>query len=376
VLARIEDRLKRIEGELDGLRADNERLRAALTSDNERVRRILRSITADDSGNRRRLALARSHEDYARAFEDPDPLVSIVIPTHDRAELLRGRSVASALAQTHANVEVIVVGDDSPPAVEATIAEIGDPRVSFHRLATPYKAANDERSQWLIRSVMARREGLGLARGRWLVAFDDDDQMRPDQVERLLALAREHRAEVSYGSALRHWPDATERLGGFPPQYGQFTWQCAIYHAGLAFFERQLVAHEFAVPSDWFMCEAMLRAGVRFAMLDDVVCEIYPSEATRAERDRQQALVAHVPPPEAPATPATTTRTPLPVTPWDSPSRFGAPGRLARRALRRVLRPLEVRQREADQSLAEMLDAQRDTLDALGSEVRALRDQG
>jgi hypothetical protein len=41
-----------------------------------------------------------------------------------------------------------------------------------------------------------------------------------------------------------------------------------------------------------------------------------------------------------------------------------------------VLRPLEVRQREADQSLAEMLDAQRDTLDALGSEVRALRDQG
>jgi FkbM family methyltransferase len=39
------------------------------------------------------------------------------------------------------------------------------------------------------------------------------------------------------------------------------------------------------------------------------------------------------------------------MTPWEAKSRFGAPGRLARRALRRLLRPLEVRQREVDRSL-------------------------
>jgi hypothetical protein len=41
--------------------------------------------------------------------------------------------------------------------------------------------------------------------------------------------------------------------------------------------ERELVAAEFDLPGDWWLAERMLRAGVRFAMRDEVLCDTYPS---------------------------------------------------------------------------------------------------
>jgi hypothetical protein len=283
-LARIEQRLDEMTARLDEMTAQLDWLGREIGP----ARRILRAIAAEDAGNRRRLAETRAQPAYQLPFTNAEPLVSVVIPTHDRAELLRSRSVKSALSQTHRNIEVIVVGDDSPPEVEAAVRSHEDPRVSYHRLPTPYRASSDARAQWLVRSVMARTEGLRRARGDWLLAFDDDDEMRPDQVQRLLELARDRQAEVAYGIAARHWNDGNgDRVGAFPPEFGKFSWQSAIYHAGLGFFERQLVATEFDLPADWFMCETMLRAGVRFAMLDDVVCDIFPSDTMHAERQRQ-----------------------------------------------------------------------------------------
>jgi glycosyltransferase involved in cell wall biosynthesis len=391
-LARIEDRLERL-GEkldmlclttparLDALSAGSAELGSLIRADHDQLRRILRAIAAEEAPNRSRLGAARAAPDYELAFTDPDPMVSIVIPTHDRAELLRGRSVASALAQSHERLEVVVVGDDSPPEVEDAVRSFADPRVRFHRVATPYRAREDPRSQWLVRSVMARNEGLRLARGAWLLAFDDDDEMCPDQVAKLLALARDSRAEVVYGLASRHWSDGSDDIvGAFPPTFGQFTWQCALYHRGLGFFERQLVATDFELPSDWFMCESMLRAGVRFAMLDEIVCRIYPSAAMHAEVERQRTAAAEeaqaaaeAQAPQAELGPA---RPPTPhVTPWNAPSRFGPAGELARVALRRVIRPLEVRMREADQGLTDALAAQQAQLGEVEAKLDALRDR-
>jgi hypothetical protein len=265
------------------------------------------------------------------------------------------------------------------------VRSFADPRVRFHRVATPYRARDDARSQWLVRSVMARNEGLRLARGAWLLAFDDDDEMGPDQVAKLLALARDRRAEVAYGLASRHWRDGSDDIvGAFPPALGRFTWQCAIYHRGLGFFQRQLVATDFDLPSDWFMCESMLRAGVRFAMLDEIVCRIYPSATMHSEREWQRAAAMEGAPAEAAAQAARAEPMPLTlpaqptlvphVTPWNAPSRFGPAGRLARLALRRVMRPLEVRVGEADEALRDALAAHHTQLEDLEAKVDALRD--
>ncbi len=391
-LRRMEERLERLGESVDMLHGALPTWLKAISSEvageTAQLRRILLAIAADDAANRRRLATARTAPEYELAFTDPEPLVSIVIPTHDRAELLRERSVASALAQSHERLEVIVVGDDSPEEVEEAVDSLGDPRVRFHRVATPYRAREDHRGQWLVRSVMARNEGMRLARGRWLLAFDDDDEMCPHQVAALLTLARSRGAEVAYGLASRHWREGeADLVGVFPPAYGGFAWQSAIYHGALNFFERQLVATDFDLPSDWFMCESMLRAGVRFAMLEETVCRIFPSAAMQAERERVAASEqAHAPadpyalaPEQAPASaqraaPAAATPAPY-VTPWSAPSRFGLPGRLVRRALRRLVRPLEVRVREADEVLTEALTEQQAQLGAIETRLEALAER-
>jgi hypothetical protein len=45
----------------------------------------------------------------------------------------------------------------------------------------------------------------------------------------------------------------------------------------LRFFERELVATHVELPGDGYMLERMLRVGVRFAMLDAIVLDYFPS---------------------------------------------------------------------------------------------------
>jgi hypothetical protein len=55
--------------------------------------------------------------------------------------------------------------------------------------------------------------------------------------------------------------------------------------------------------------------------------------------------------------------------PWDARSRFGRPGRLARSLVRRVARPLEVRQAAREQRVWQALEAHRARLDAVEARV-------
>ena len=240
---------------------------------------VLRAIVCEDAENRRRLWQARSTDAYDRAFSQPEPLVSVVIPTQNRAKLLQARSLPSILGQSYEHLDVIVVGDCAPAEIEVTVAAFADPRVRYynlpHRLAPP----DDPDKRWFTGSVMARNEGFRRARGSWLVSFDDDDWMHPEAISQLLDTARRRSAEVAYGHIRRMAPhEPVALLGTFPPEYGQFGWQGAIRHASLSFFERELVAAHFRTPNDVFMLEAMLRAGVHFAMIEGIVCDYYPAK--------------------------------------------------------------------------------------------------
>ena len=61
-----------------------------------------------------------------------------------------------------------------------------------------------------------------------------------------------------------------------------------------------------------------------------------------------------------------------PENPWSAPSRFGAPGRLARALLRRLLRPYEVRERETRRELVRAVIAMRDQLEREQDELRQI----
>jgi hypothetical protein len=245
------------------------------------IRGALRAILAEESSNRRRLYRLREDPDYALAWTEPRPLVTVTVATRNRAELLTARSLPSILAQTYTELELIVVGDHADDATAEAVNALDDPRITYRNLTQRLHFTDDPYRQWLVGATMARNEAMRLARGRWLVCFDDDDAMRPDCLERLVAYAAQERLEAVYGRTLTHIDGEAEQLiGSFPPVLG-FTWASGMYHAGLRFFARELSAADLGLPGDWYLTERMLRAGVRFGMLDAVLCDIYPSLRNR-----------------------------------------------------------------------------------------------
>lgn len=116
---------------------------------------------------------------FAISVSETDcPLFSVVIPTHDRADLL-GRAVASVLGQTVTDLEVIVVDD----AGSVPVAVPPDPRVRVVRRSVNGGAG------------ACRNTGVELATGRYVAFLDDDDTWVPDRLE--LALAGLARAPIA-----------------------------------------------------------------------------------------------------------------------------------------------------------------------------------
>jgi Glycosyl transferase family 2 len=254
--------------------AGGEELRKVLE---ERIEPLLRAVVDDDAGNRRRLHALRGTPEYAAPFDEPDPLVSVTLPTRNRPEPL-ARALRSLLEQTHEHLEVLVVGDAAGPEIAEAVACAGDPRVHYANLTQRIVAHPDPHRHWLVASTMARNEAARRARGAWLLHFDDDDTLRPDAVGSLLARAREERAEVSYGGFITQRPDGggTVQLPR-PPAECAVAWQGALVHRGLGYFERELVAADLGLPGDAYLMRRMLRAGVRFALLDRVIWDYFPA---------------------------------------------------------------------------------------------------
>ncbi|MGH3715335.1 MAG: glycosyltransferase family 2 protein [Micromonosporaceae bacterium] len=99
----------------------------------------------------------------------PDPDVTVVIPTRGRPRLVT-RAVRSALAQSHRDLEVVVVIDGPDEATAAALAELDDPRLRVVQLDASGGAPN------------ARNVGVREARGRWVALLDDDDEWHPEKL--------------------------------------------------------------------------------------------------------------------------------------------------------------------------------------------------
>ncbi len=99
------------------------------------------------------------------------PLVSIVIPTFNRALLLK-RAVSSILKQTYQNFEVIVVDDCSSDSTELVLNNFQDKRIKYIRHEKNMGA------------VVARNTGIRVAKGDFIAFQDSDDEWLPDKLEK------------------------------------------------------------------------------------------------------------------------------------------------------------------------------------------------
>jgi glycosyltransferase involved in cell wall biosynthesis len=225
------------------------------------------------------LADVRASSDYERAWEDPEPLVSVRIATYNNAELLCERTLPSVQAQTYERWEVVVVGDAVTDDTDSRVRALGDTRIRFINLPFrgPYPA--DEHRRWLVAGTRPANTATREAKGSWIAPLDHDDEFSPDHLESLLAEARATHAELVYGRLRVRHADTGEELpnvvGAWPPAHSQFGFQGAIYHAGLRAFEHDEGAYLAGEPGDWNLARRMWDAGVRFAFLDRVVTTYY-----------------------------------------------------------------------------------------------------
>ncbi len=113
------------------------------------------------------------------------PLVSIGVATFNASRHVEA-ALRSALAQTVADIEVIVVDDASSDDTVARVDAImqRDPRVRLERLTANGGPA------------VARNRALALARGRWFAILDSDDLFAPDRLEKLIAAAEARGADL------------------------------------------------------------------------------------------------------------------------------------------------------------------------------------
>ncbi len=98
------------------------------------------------------------------------PKVSVVIPTHNRAELLP-LAVRSVLEQTFQDFEIIIVDDASKDNTKEVVQGFKDDRIKFLHRDT---CGGD---------AVARNLGIAISKGEYIALLDDDDQWAPEKLE-------------------------------------------------------------------------------------------------------------------------------------------------------------------------------------------------
>lgn len=106
-------------------------------------------------------------------------LISVVIPTHNRSNLLI-RAINSVLNQTYNNIEIIVVSDGSTDETKSVVEEFmeKDNRIRFIEYH-PARGGN-----------AARNMGIEAASGEYVAFLDDDDEWLPLKLQKQMDLIR------------------------------------------------------------------------------------------------------------------------------------------------------------------------------------------
>ncbi|MEQ8428671.1 MAG: glycosyltransferase family A protein [Gammaproteobacteria bacterium] len=120
-----------------------------------------------------------------------DVLVTVIIPAYNREKTVT-RCLKSAMAQTHANLEILVIDDGSSDSTANLVRDLArsDERVRLIMLEYNKGAQH------------ARNKGIQNARGAWIAFLDSDDYFLCDSVEKRLACAMEENVVVVHSECL------------------------------------------------------------------------------------------------------------------------------------------------------------------------------
>jgi glycosyltransferase involved in cell wall biosynthesis len=130
-------------------------------------------------------------------------LVSVIVPTYNRADLLRA-ALDSVYAQTYRPIELLVVDDgstDSTPEVLRDWTRNHDEQEAFE--VRTFRQSNSG-------APAARNRGLIEAHGEFIQLLDSDDRLHPEKLEAHVSLLRDHPGADFVWSPIRYFESTSE----------------------------------------------------------------------------------------------------------------------------------------------------------------------
>jgi GT2 family glycosyltransferase/MoaA/NifB/PqqE/SkfB family radical SAM enzyme len=131
----------------------------------------------------------QANEPVAASASAIHPLISVIVPTHNRPEMLRD-AIQSVLKQTFQDFEIIIVNDAGQDA--SSVAQ------SFYSSKVKYISHDTNKGL-----AAARNTGIRAASGKYIAYLDDDDIYYPEHLETLFTFLQESGEKVAYTDAFR-----------------------------------------------------------------------------------------------------------------------------------------------------------------------------
>ena len=234
--------------------------------------------------------------DHNRA---PVARVSVLMPAHN-AQATVADSVASALAQTVSELELVLVDDGSSPPVAEALSGVEDPRLRVLRTATNHGVG------------AARSTALRAARAPLVAQLDADDLWDRDHLAGLIGAFDDPAVGLAYANArVRGHPrGATLWIPSSSALDRRAVQSDAVLHPvrelGVLAANNPIAActvvmrrdaalaaggypHWLRVGEDYWLYLALMRAGWRFAYLDRATAVYrWPQDARSATFDRRR----------------------------------------------------------------------------------------
>jgi glycosyltransferase involved in cell wall biosynthesis len=128
-------------------------------------------------------------------------MVSVILPTHNRADIL-SRAIKSALEQSYEDIELIIVDDFSTDETKSVIETFKDARIRYVRLDRVSGGS------------AARNVGIDLSRGEFIAFLDDDDEWLPEKIEKQMEKFKQGAQDLGliYTGAIIITPDIKEEI--------------------------------------------------------------------------------------------------------------------------------------------------------------------
>jgi hypothetical protein len=201
------------------------------------------------------------------------PAVTVITATYNWSSVLR-HAIASVLAQSWEDFELLVIGDACTDDSAAVVAAFGDPRIRWHNL--PENCG----SQW-----GPNNEGLRRAQGRYVAYLGHDDLWFPRHLEFLQAELETSGAEFAFSLTELIYPDGPSWLSGLLPG-DRFTTESFVVPSSLM-HRREVVerigawpaAGDERLPVDVAWQQRALASGCRFVAVNRLTVLKFPSAA-------------------------------------------------------------------------------------------------